>query len=287
MSPVLVAVVVLLVGTGALMAVVGLVPVQAQASPRRAVRRLLPAPGTLLGPRPAVAVAAAVAGLVAGALTGWWVLVLAAPAAVVWLPALFRGDDGEQVQRLSDLESWLRGLSGTLVGGSVGLRQALRDSAPSAPKTLRPSLARLSARLDAQQPTPEALHEWADDLDDPAADLAVACLKLEAGRRAGAVSPSLERVADTVAELAANRRAVEADRKGPRSSVKWVTVISAVMMVALLTRPAFSAFYTTALGQVAAAVLLAAYGGCLAWMRKVAQGKVVTRFLPDERGQGS
>ncbi|MCL2849444.1 MAG: type II secretion system F family protein [Micrococcales bacterium] len=274
---------VVLVGMGVLLVVVGLAP----SAPRPArphtdmVRLLGLAPGGPLGRHPRAVVAGAVVGLVVGAVTGWWILVVALPAAVVGFPVLFGRDGADaQVQRLTDLESWLRGLSGTLVGGSTGLRQALHDSAPSAPKSLQPSLARLAAQLDAQRPLPDALHDWGDDLNDPAADLAVACLKLEAQRRGGAVTGSLERLADTVSELTTARRQVEADRKGPRTTVRWVSVISGLLLAALVTQPTFSTFYTTVMGQLAAAVFLAAYCGCLLWMRKAAQGKTVPRFLP-------
>jgi len=278
-----------MVGLGVLAVVVGMVP--AAPRPRRPATDLVTlfglAPGGPLGRYPRTTVGGAVVGLVVGALTGWWILVVVVPAAIVGLPVLLgRDTTDEQVQRLTDLESWLRGLAGTLVGGSVGLRQALHDSAPAAPKSLQPSLARLAAQLDAQRPLPDALHEWGDDLDDPTADLAVACLKLEAQRRGGAVTGSLERLADTVCELTTARRQVEADRKGSRTTVRWVSVISGVLLAALVTQPTFSAFYTTPLGQLAAAVFLAAYTGCLLWMRKVAQGRPVPRFLPESPAKG-
>ncbi|MCL2466960.1 MAG: type II secretion system F family protein [Micrococcales bacterium] len=286
-----------MVGLGLLLVITGMVP--AAPRPGRPATDLVAlvglAPGGVLGRHPRITAAGAVAGLVVGALTGWWILVAAVPAAVVGLPVLLGRDRAdEQVQRLTDLESWLRGLAGTLVGGSIGLRQALHDSAPSAPRSLQPSLARLAAQLDAQRPLPDALHEWGDDLDDPTADLAVACLKLEAQRRGGAVTGSLERLADTVSELTTARRQVEADRKGSRTTVRWVSVISGLLLAALVTQPTFAAFYTTGLGQIAAAMFLVAYAGCLLWMRKVAQGKPVPRFLsatadksasPDKGGQ--
>lgn len=278
-----------LVGIGALVVVVGAVSSSRPARPRTDLVRMLGlAPGGALGRYPRTTAGAVVVGLLAGAVTGWWVLVVALPAVVVGGPALVgrdRADD--QVQRLTDLESWLRGLAGTLVGGSIGLRQALHDSAPTAPRSLQPSLARLAAQLDAQRPLAAALHDWGDDLDDPTADLAVACLKLEAQRRGGAVTGSLERLADTVSELTTARRQVEADRKGPRTTVRWVSVISGLLMAGLAAQPTFAEFYVTPLGQLAAAGFLAAYAGCLLWMRKVAQGKPVPRFLPATPEKGA
>lgn len=279
-----------IIGFGVLLVVVGAVPTAPRPSrPRTDVATLLGlAPGGALGRYPRTTVGAAVVGLVVGAVTGWWILVVALPAVVVGGPILMgrdRADD--QVQRLTDLESWLRGLAGTLVGGSIGLRQALHDSAPTAPRSLQPSLARLAAQLDAQRPLADALHDWGNDLDDPTADLAVACLKLEAERRGGAVTGSLERLADTVSELTTARRQVEADRKGPRTTVRWVSVISGLLLAGLVAQPTFSAFYTTPLGQLAATGFLAAYAGCLLWMRKVAQGKPIPRFLPATPDKGA
>ncbi len=267
-------------GFGLLLAVIGATTTR----PDRARRRLS---GRVAWGRHRAVIAAAAVGLVAAAWTGWPVLAVAVPAAAAGLPTLLRKPGSEEVERLTDLESWVRGLAGTLVGGAAGLRQALRSSAAGAPATLRPALTRMAARLDASQDLSAALRVWAHDMDDPTVDLVAACLIAEAQRRGGSVTPALERIADTIAEEAADRRQVAADRTGPATTVRWVTVISLVLLVALVTQPAFTAFYSTAVGQVALAVLAAAYAGCLVWMRKVAQGRPDPRIMPPSTVEGN
>lgn len=274
MTPAVAGLAAALVGSGLLLSVVALTT---RTSTKRTARTIPRA--RVLWTEHRSATVAAIAGLVLAVVTGWWVLVAVLPAAALGLPTVLRRPVRSDVARLSDLESWLRGLAGTLVGGSIGLRQALRDSAHSAPPTLQPSLAAMAARLDAQQPIDAALRGWADDLADPTVDLVVVCLMAEAQRRGGSVTAALERIADTVAEAAADQRQVEAERNGPATTVRWVTIISAVLLTVLVTRSGFAEFYATAIGQVAVAVLAAAYAGCLYWMRKVAKGRPVPRLF--------
>lgn len=284
------AIVVILIGAGIFAIVAGLRPIDPTVpGPQRGAKLLdllgLRAAGALGRRRRAAAIAAAVA-IVVAALTGWWILVPLAPAAILGLPSLLRpARSNVDVQRLGDLESWVRGLSGTLVGGSVGLEQALRASLGSAPPTLQPSLSGLVARLDAQQPIRGALLRWADEMDDYVSDLVAACLILEAERREGAVTKALDELAETVAELTASRRQIEADRSGPRATARWVTIFSVGTIALLALTSSYAAWYGTGLGQIVAIVLIAAYAGCLMWMRKIATGTPIPRFLPTTPGR--
>lgn len=284
------AIVVIVFGAGVFAIVAGQRPVDPTTpGPQRGTQLLdllgLRATGALGRRRRAAAVAAAVA-LVVAALTGWWILVPLVPAAILGLPSLLRpARSNVDVQRLGDLESWVRGLSGTLVGGSVGLEQALRASLGSAPPTLKPSLSGLVARLDAQQPIRGALLRWADEMDDYVSDLVAACLILESERREGAVTKALDELAETVAELTASRRQIEADRSGPRSTARWVTIFSIGTIVLLALTSSYASWYATGLGQIVAVVLIAAYAGCLLWMRKIAAGTPIPRFLPATHGR--
>jgi len=225
-------------------------------------------------------IGSAVVGLIAGVVTGRWFLLVALPVAVVGLPALLRSSGDNQAETLSDLESWLRGLAGTLRGGS-GLEQALRASRDSVPPSLAPSMARLVSRLDTGAALPDALRDWADEHASYTTDLVAACLVLEAGRRSGRVATALEDLADTVAEAVTNTRQVEADRDTPRWEVRIMTVLSLILVGALMMFSQVADFYTTALGQVVAVVLMAAFAACLIWMRSTAQGKPTPRFLSD------
>ncbi|MDR3069253.1 MAG: type II secretion system F family protein [Cellulomonas sp.] len=227
-----------------------------------------------------VLVVSSAVGLVAGATTGRWFLVLVLPVAAVGLPALLRSDGTDPAGTLSDLESWLRGLAGTLRGGS-GLEQALRASRGSVPPSLAPSVARLVSRLDTGTSLPDALRLWADEHAAYTTDLVASCLILEAGRRSGRLATALEDLADTVAEAATNTRQVEADRSTPRWEVRAMTVLSLVLVGALMMFSQIAKFYTTPAGQLVAVVLIAAFAGCLIWMRSVAQGRPTPRFLDE------
>ncbi|WP_298462066.1 type II secretion system F family protein [uncultured Cellulomonas sp.] len=276
MTPLAAGLAVLLGGAGLLTIAVGLSTTAPPTRPRRtstAAGRLRPTQ------RRTLLISAALAVLLA-AFTGWWLTVLVLPAAALGLPSLLRPAKSVEVQQLADLETWLRGLSGTLVGGGTGLEQAIRASLGSAPPTLQPSLAGLVARLNAQQPIEGALRRWADEVNHYTCDLVVACLILESQRRGGAVSRALDELADTVAELTTAERQIEADRSGPRTTARVVTIISVLGLAALSLTTTYISWYGTPLGQVIALVLLAAYGGCLLWMQHIAAGKPVPRFLP-------
>jgi len=272
-------------GLGVLLVVVGALRVpDGPTRPRRDLAALAGMrPGGRLYSARWVLAASALVGLVAGATTGRWFLVPVLPLAVVGLPALLRSSGDNLAETLSDLEAWLRGLAGTLRGGS-GLEQALRASRDSVPPSLAPSIVRLVARLDSGVALPDALRTWADEHGTYTTDLVASCLVLEAGRRSGRLATALEDLADTVAEAVANTRQVEADRDAPRWEVRIMTVLSLVLVGALMMFSQVADFYTTGTGQVVAMGLVAAYAGCLVWMRAVAQGKPTPRFLSESPG---
>lgn len=71
------------------------------------------------------ALAGLAAGIVAGALTGWLVLIVLLPAAVLGLPLLLAtSTETERIARLDGIAEWTRNLSGVLTAGQ-GLEQAL------------------------------------------------------------------------------------------------------------------------------------------------------------------
>lgn len=223
---------------------------------------------------------AALLGLLIGVPTGWYMLVLVLPAAAVGVPYLVRPSAAaHEIERLADLDSWVRSLAGVLVGGASGLEQALRATLSSAPRTVRPALSRLVARLDAQQPIAPALRLWADEMDDHTADIVAAALILESERREGGISEALVELADNVSTQTKVRRQIEADRAGHRSTARWVTVISLVVLVLMVLTGSYIEPYRTPTGQLVALGLLGAYTGCLVWMRSISEGRKIPRFL--------
>ena len=220
-----------------------------------------------------------VAGLLVGLLTGWLVAVVLVPAAVAGLPVLLSAPPaGARIARLEAMEEWTRSLAGVLTVG-IGLEEALLATLRSTPEPIRPEVARLVARLRARWSTEEALRLFADELDDTTGDLIAANLILGARRRGFGLASVLESLAESVAADVRARRAIEADRAKPRATARWVTAITVVVLAVLAVTGTYVRPYATPLGQLLLITLLGAYVGVLVWMRRMATGQPLPRFL--------
>lgn len=211
--------------------------------------------------------------------TGWVLAVLIAPVAVIGLPTLLAAPPAAtQINRLEAMEEWTRSLAGVLTVG-IGLEQALVATVRSTPAPIKSEATRLVSRLRARWDTETALRAFADELDDATGDLIAANLILAARRRGAGLSSVLEGLAESVAADVRARRQVEADRAKPRSTARWVTVISVCVLVVLAVSGSYVKPYASPIGQVILVVLLAAYVATLVWMRRMATGKPLPRFL--------
>lgn len=243
---------------------------------------------TSIVPRTRVLLAASSAtGLVIAVTTGWFASAVVLPAAAVGLPYLL-GDPptAASIRRLEAMEEWTRSLAGVLASG-VGLEQALTATLRSTPAPIKPEVAALVARLRARWDTERALRAFAEDLDDATGDLIVANLVLAAHRRNRSLAGALQGVAESVSEDVTSRRKVEAGRAKPRGSARLVTLFSAGVLVWLALTGDYVAPYGSPLGQAILLVLLTAYAGGLAWMRRMTQGKAPPRLLGAPAGAGA
>jgi Flp pilus assembly protein TadB len=161
----------------------------------------------------------------------------------------------------------------------VGLEQALISTLRSTPPLIRPEVGRLVARLRARWPTEAALRALADELDDSTADLIAANLILGARRRGSGLAAVLESLAESVAADVRSRRQIEADRAKPRTTARWVTIITVGVLVVLALTGDYVAPYRSGMGQLVLALMLAAYAGVLVWMRRMAAGRPLPRFI--------
>ncbi|MCK0116989.1 type II secretion system F family protein [Isoptericola sp. S6320L] len=221
-----------------------------------------------------------VAGIVAWLVTGWAIAIVLGPLAVAGLPALLSapGTD-EQIAKLEGLEEWTRGLASVLTVG-VGLEEAIRATLRSAPEAIRPEATALVARLRARMGTEAALRAFADDLDDTTGDMVAAFLILGARKRGQGLADVLTSLAESVSSDVRARRAIEADRAKPRTTARWVTIITiAVLGYLLIFTGEYVAPYGTALGQLLLTLLLSIYVLLLWWMRQMAKGERLPRFL--------
>ena len=223
-------------------------------------------------------------GILAWLVTGWLLPIAAVPVAAVGLPMLLSsGSAASRIERLEAMEEWTRSLSGVLIVG-VGLEQALVATLRSTPAPIAPEVTRLVARLRARWVTEDALRAFADELDDSTGDLIAANLILGARRRGAGLSSVLEGLAESVAADVRARRQVEADRAKPRATARWVTLISAGVLVILAVSGTYVEPYRSPLGQVVLVTLLTAYVATLVWMKRMALGRNLPRFLESARG---
>ncbi|MBM7510269.1 Flp pilus assembly protein TadB [Nocardioides salarius] len=219
------------------------------------------------------------AGIVALLVTGWVLALVIVPVAFVGLPILLSSSSAAQrIERLEAMEEWTRSLSGVLTVG-VGLEQALVATLRSTPAAIAPEVTRLVARLRARWVTEDALRAFADELDDATGDLVAANLILGSRRRGAGLASVLEGLAESVAADVRARRQVEADRAKPRATARWVTLISVGVLVILAVSGTYVEPYQSALGQVILVALLAMYVATLVWMKRMAIGREMPRFL--------
>ncbi|OLT22353.1 hypothetical protein BJF81_00350 [Ornithinimicrobium sp. CNJ-824] len=276
MSTVLVAVAGALVAGGLLALGAGLTarPVP-PARPRRAsTRRSRLSPRT----RMLAGIGLGIGALVA-VLTGWVIALVIAPLALAGVPVLLAAPPAQrEVQRLEAMEEWVRTVAGTL-GAGVGLEQALLRSLRSTPEPIKPEVTRLAGRLRARWATEDALRAFADDLDDPTGDLIAANLALGARRRGGGLATVLGALAQSVGEDVRARREIESDRAKPRSNARLITGITLSVLVFLSLSGNYIAPYGTPVGQVLLGTFLAMYVGMLIWLRTMARGKPMPRFI--------
>lgn len=219
------------------------------------------------------------AGVVAWVITGWALTLVAVPVAFVGLPLLLSASSaGARIARLEAMEEWTRSLSGVLTVG-VGLEQALVATLRSTPAPISGEVTRLVARLRARWATEDALRAFADEMDDATGDLVAANLILGARRRGAGLASVLEGLAESVAADVRARRQVEADYAKPRATARWVTLISTGVLVVLAISGSYVEPYGSPIGQVILVVLLSAYVATLVWMKQMAIGRPLPRFL--------
>lgn len=219
------------------------------------------------------------AGVLTWLITGWVLAVVLAPVTAVGLPMLLSTSPATvRIERLEAMEEWTRSLSSVLTVG-VGLEQALVATLRSTPAAIAPEVTRLVARLRARWATEQALWVFAEELDDTTGDLVAANLILGARRRGAGLASVLDGLAESVAADVRARRQVEADRAKPRATARWVTLISAAVLVVLAISGTYIEPYRSPVGQVVLVVLLSAYVATLVWMRQMALGRATPRFL--------
>ncbi|RBM21372.1 type II secretion system F family protein [Streptomyces sp. PT12] len=225
-------------------------------------------------------VAAAVALLVL-LLTRWPVAALAAALLAFTWDRLFGGAGEERagMRRVEALAGWTESLRDT-IAGAVGLEQAIPASARAAAPALRGPLNNLVDRLRARTPLPDALQEFADELDDSSADVIIASLILNARLRGPGLRDVLGALAKSAREEVDMRQRVLAQRASTRRSVQIVVGVSVAFPLGLaLFNRDFVEPFGDPLGQAVLSVVCALFGLGFWWMRRLARIELPERFL--------
>ena len=263
-----------LIVAGIIGVVVGLIPAPVRPPRSRPVQRKPMSAGTKR-----LLLVGVVGGCMAWLVTGWALTLVAVPLACVGVPMLLSNSGASaRIDRLEAMEEWTRSLSGVLTVG-IGLEQALVATERSTPSAIRPEVQRLVARLRSRWNTEEAIRAFAEELDDATGDLVAANLILAARRRGAGLAQVLESLAESVSADVRARRQIEADRAKPRATARWVTIISVGVLVILAISGTYVEPYRSPLGQVILVTLLTAYVATLVWMKRMAIGKPLARFL--------
>lgn len=200
--------------------------------------------------------------MIAGALTMWPVAAVLTTVAMLTLPGLLGPDRhaARRTERMEALATWTEMLRDTL-SAAAGLEQTVLATADIAPDALESELRKLAAAVRSGGPLPAALRQFAEDADDPLADVVVAALVMAAEQQASQLAPLLGELADSVREQVAMRQRTDASRASVRTGVRVTVLVTLGMAAGLVVfnRPYLDPFNTLT-GQV----VLAAVGGLFA-----------------------
>ena len=236
------------------------------------------------GPRGAAA-------LVLGALTllfTHWVVagIGVALLALGWRSLGGAGSERRAITRLEGLASWTESLRDT-IAGAVGLEQAIPASLRAAAPSLREPLTRLVDRLHTRMPMPDALRRFADDLDDPGADLVIAALIINARLRGPGLRDLLGGLSSSVREELDMRRKISADRRSTRRSVQIVVLVAiGVALLMAIFNHSYVKVYDQPLGQVVLIVVAGLYAAGFFWLRRLAHFDAPERLLSEPLATG-
>ncbi len=190
------------------------------------------------------------------------------------------------IARLEGLASWTESLRDT-IAGAVGLEQAIPSSLRAAAPSLQEPLARLVDRLHTRMPMPDALRRFADDLDDPGADLIIAALIINARLRGPGLRDLLGGLSTSVREELDMRRKINADRRATRRSVQIVVLVAvAVALLLGVFNHSYVKVYDQPLGQIVLIVVAAFYAAGFFWLRKLAHFDAPERLLSEPLAAG-
>ncbi|MEO6653545.1 MAG: hypothetical protein ABIP17_12910 [Ilumatobacteraceae bacterium] len=226
-------------------------------------------------------VGASLAGLLVLVVSGWVL-----PGLVIGLGAFWAISNWQQrdrtstveIARLDALASWIENVRDVLMAGEQPVG-AITSTVGACPPIIRPHIRRLAAGLSRQDPD-IVFRRFADDLDDPLADLVAAGLAI-AIRRGARTVPVLTALAAQTRQAVDRRRLIEAERAPSRREIQALTVIMSSLVILLLVfgRSEYLDSYDTTTGQIVLGSLLTGYALLLVRVQKLAAFPRPGRFL--------
>lgn len=224
-----------------------------------------------------------IGGVALSLISGWVIMALAVPAAVVFVPRMLSGKEARvATAKLDAIEGWTRQLAG-LVATHATLERSITNSVHSSPELLARPVATLSARLQAKWDTRAALRAFAEDIADPSGDIVIAHLLMAAELSGPGLADALGQAADSIQDEVRTRRDIESERESQRQVMRIITGfgIVAVLLITLFSPLAGNYFapYRTASGQLVLVALLAGMAGALWISHRLAKLRRIPRVI--------
>lgn len=222
-----------------------------------------------------------VVGVLVLVVSGWVLPAIVVGVGAVWVIAGWQRRDTSsnvEIARLDALASWIENVRDVLMAGEQPIG-AITSTVGACPPVIRPHIRRLAAGLSRQDPE-IVFRRFADDLDDPLADLVAAGLAI-AIRRGARTVPVLTALAEQTRQQVDRRRLIEAERAPTRREVQALTLIMGTLVVLLLVfgRSQYLDAYDTSGGQLFLAVMLGGYVALILRVQRLAAFPRPSRFL--------
>lgn len=224
---------------------------------------------------------AAVIGVLVLVVSGWVLPAVVVGAGAAWVIAGWQRRErssASEIARLDALASWIENVRDVLMAGEQPIG-AITSTVGTCPPIIRGHVRRLAAGLGRQDPE-IVFRRFADDLDDPLADLVAAGLAI-AIRRGARTVPVLTALAEQTRQQVDRRRLIEAERAPTRREVQALTAIMGGLVIGLLVfgRSEYLDAYDTPGGQLFLGVMLAGYVALIVRVQKLAAFPRPGRFL--------
>ncbi len=183
-----------------------------------------------------------------------------------------------ELAKLDALASWIENVRDVLMAGEQPVG-AITTTVASSHPIIRPHVRRLAAALGRQDPE-VAFRRFADDFDDPLADLVAAGLSI-AIRRGARTVPVLTALAEQTRQQVDRRRLVEAERAPTRREVQALVTIMGTLVILLLVfgRSQYLDAYDEPAGQVFLGAALGGYAALIVRVQRLAAFPRPSRFL--------